>query len=180
MVFCPSCYSPSVKKYGSDRSGSQKYICDSCGKQFTQKTGTPFCGMRHPEKIIVYALNLHYRHRVPLRNVRERLRERGINVSHVAIFEWKQKVGSYFLQLYMRHREYARRWYVDIRQERINGKNQYLFFVYDSNGIVLAVRVSPRKNLNLVDDVLKDASILTGFQPDAIMGDTNLLEKIRR
>lgn len=179
MVFCPNCYSTSVRKYGFDRSGAQKYICTKCNKkpQFTEKTGTTDSGMRHPKNVILYALNLHYRHGLPLRDIEEKLRQKGVDVSHVAVHEWAHKFGSEVEQMCAKYRQYARRWYIDTRAIRVNGREYYLWAVHDSNGVIISIRASPRKSLNPSEDILRDAFQLAGFKPEAIIGNVEGMQE---
>ncbi|MBI4362632.1 MAG: IS6 family transposase [Euryarchaeota archaeon] len=180
MVYCPSCVSSNIRKYGTDSARNQKYICTGCRKQFTQKTGTPYCGMRYPEKVVSYALNLHFRHKMPLRQVKSHLGEKGIAVSHVAVHGWVKKFGPTFSQLYMRFREYNRRWHLDMNPSRLNGRFQNLWIVYDANGIPVAVRVAQRRT-SAAGEVLVDALRLTGFRPEAIFTNVEgIQEEIRR
>lgn len=181
MVFCPKCYKTSVRKYGVDRSGTQKYVCVSCKKQFTEKTGTDISGMRYPKNVVLYALNLHYRHGLPLRDIKEKLQQKGVEVSHVAVHDWAHKFGKEVEQMCAKYKQYGRRWYVDTRAIRVNGKESHLWAVQDSNGVIISIRASPRKSLNPSEDILRDAFQLTGFRPEAIIGDVEgMQEQIKK
>lgn len=168
MVFCPACLGSALRKYGTDVWGRQKFRCASCGKQFTEATETPMSGMRFPQRVVDYALNLHFRHRVVLREVQARLGERGIPVSHVAVFTWVRKFGPSFQARLMRHKEYARRWTLDMLHTRLNGRTSFLWSVYDSNGVPLSVRAGQRRYSH-AGEVLRDAQGLAGFKPEAIL-----------
>lgn len=173
MVFCPNCYSSKVKKYGTARSGEQRYLCRSCKKQFTERSNTPFSGMRYPRDVILYALNLHLRHGIPLRDISEFLRRSGIEVSHVAIYDWVRKFKGYFMQYLGKYREYSRRWYVKEESTKICGRSYYVYTVHDSNGLILSVRAHPIKSKDGIDEALEGAYSLTGFRPEAIIGGAN-------
>jgi transposase-like protein len=168
MAFCPACLSSTLRKYGTDAWARQKFRCVSCGKQFTEATGTPRSGMRFPQRVVDYGLNLHFRHRLVLRDVRARLGERGIPVSHVAVHTWVKKFGPSFQALSMRHKEYARRWHLDMAHTRLNGRTAFLWSVYDANGVPLAVRAGQRKYSH-AGEVLRDAQGLAGFKPEAVL-----------
>lgn len=176
MVFCPACLASTLRKYGTDAWSRQKFRCASCGKQFTEATETPWSGMRFPERVVTYGLNLHFRHRMVLRDVRVRLEERGIPVSHVAVFTWAKKFGSSFQALYMRHKEYARRWHLDMAHTRLNGRTAFLWSVYDSNGVPLSVRAGQRRYSH-AGEVLRDAQGLAGFKPEAILSNVEGIQE---
>ena len=178
MVFCPGCYSSRVRKYGTSQKNMQKYRCSICGKQFTDNTGTDYSGMRYPENVIRYSLNLYYRHGQALRNINQNLEGRGVKISHVAIHDWKRKFGSRFTDITLRSKPYTKQWHVSGDHVAIKGERRHMWVVHDTNGNVIGIRVTLKRSLNQVENALQDAVRITGYRPDAILGAE--LETIRK
>jgi transposase-like protein len=168
MVFCPTCFSNLVKKYGLDRKGYQRYMCTSCGKQFTSKTDTYFSKMRYPRVIVTFGLTLHFRHNYTFREVAEYLKECGIEISHVAIHGWAKKFLP-FIATY-RFKPYTNIWHINESEAIINGERKRLYIVFDSNGNILSIRLSNRKSAKQAELAIKNAINLTGLKPKTIMG----------
>ena len=64
------------------RSGpGQRYRCRACGQTRTDRTGTPFAGYRWPREVIMMAVRWYGRFRLSLRDVRDLLAERGVDVA---------------------------------------------------------------------------------------------------
>ena len=73
-----------------------------------------------------------------------------MDVSHVAVYGWSQKFGNEFLQMYMKYKEYSRHWYIDTNTTKLKGDEYHLLSIHDSNGVIISIRVSPKKSLSLV------------------------------
>ena len=61
-ISCPYCRSKDVVKNGFYRyksNAEQRYRCKSCGKSFTERSKSPFKGMRHSPSVILLAIELY-------------------------------------------------------------------------------------------------------------------------
>jgi len=61
-IRCPYCRSKDVVKNGFYRyksNAEQRYRCKSCGKSFTERSKSPFKGMRHSPGVILFAIRLY-------------------------------------------------------------------------------------------------------------------------
>ena len=75
------------------------------------------------------------------------LLERGIVVSHQSIKKWNVRFGGLFAEEIKKHRRKpTRHWHIDETQCKIAGKKHYLWRAVDSDGVVLDVFVSKRRN----------------------------------
>lgn len=170
MVFCPECYSNLVKKNGFDRKKVQKYRCTSCGRQFTAAKGAALPKMRYPRDIIKYALVSHYRDKKTFREVAEALQKKGVDVSYVAVYGWAKKFATSFAKALKNFRPYSSTWRVDGKYVRIKGKRQYLWSVYDSNGNIVSIQLTPRRTKKQMENAIRGGIKTVGFKPTAIHG----------
>lgn len=157
-----------MKRYGFDRRGKQRYRCISCGRQFTSQTDTYFSGMRYPKNVIIYALTLYYRHKLTLREIAERLQNRGIEVSYVTIHGWTQKFAP--LVTAARFKPYSATWHVSGGEVKVKGRRRHLWTVHDSNGNIVSVRLSKKRAEGQATTALRDAIKTAGFKPTTIRG----------
>jgi len=110
---CVYCGSLRVIKYGT-RGGVQQYRCKMCGRQFNERSGTPFAGMRHTPQEVVLALRLRFKYRLSCREVSELMAEMGHPVSPATVLFWINRFSDSFQELQRRYRpEYSRIWHVD-------------------------------------------------------------------
>jgi putative transposase len=168
MVYCPSCYSNTLKKNGHDRKKVQKYKCLRCGRNFTENTDSQLSGMRYPKAVITFALMLHYRHEMTYREVAHDLQKKGVDVSYVTVYNWAKKFGGMFERTHGGFRPYTRIWHVRGNIANINGEEMYFSSVRDSNRNILSINVSKRQIGST--RLLEDAARFTGFKPETIMG----------
>lgn len=168
MVFCPGCYSNVAKKNGYDRMKVQRYKCLRCNRNFTEKTDTQLSGMRYPKTVISYALVLHFRLKMPYRNVADSLRKKGIRVSYVTLHNWGKKFGGVFERTHGKFLPYTRIWSISSGLVSMKGDKYYFSAVRDSNRNILGVLLS--KSQVKTGQLLEDAYKLTGFKPATIMG----------
>ena len=100
---CVYCGSGRVIKYGT-RSGVQQYRCKMCGRQFNERSGTPFAGMRYTPGEVVLALRLRFNYRLSCREVSELMAEMGHPVSPATVLLWTGRVSDTFQMLQRRYR----------------------------------------------------------------------------
>jgi len=63
---CVYCVSSKVIKYGT-RGGIQRYRCKECSRQFNERSGTLFAGMKYTPQEVVFALRLRFNYRLSSR-----------------------------------------------------------------------------------------------------------------
>lgn len=95
---CVYCGSGRVIRYGT-RGGVQQYRCKICGRQFNERSGTPFAGMRHTPGEVVLALRLRFRYRLSCREVSELMAEMGRTVSPATVLFWTGRFAGSFKAL---------------------------------------------------------------------------------
>ena len=102
---------------------------------------------RFPIAVISQAIYLYNRFSLSYRDVSDLLLERGIVVSHQTIKVWNVRFGVLFAEeIRKRRRRPTRRWHIDEMHCKIAGKKHYLWRAVDSDGLVLDVFVSKRRN----------------------------------
>ena len=90
---------------------------------------------------------LYNRYTLSYRDVSDLLLERGIVVSHQRIKKWNIRFGKLFAdEIKKRRRKPTRRWHIDEMHCKIAGKKHYLWRAVDSDGVVLDIFVSKRRN----------------------------------
>ena len=85
---CPKCNSRNINKNGKTRLKKQRYICKTCGKSFSETTGSPFMYSKKPlETWVKYVFCIN--ENLPLRDISRILK---INLS--TCFYWRHKILS--------------------------------------------------------------------------------------
>jgi IS6 family transposase len=118
----------------------QRYRCRACGRTQTDRTGTPFARYRWPREVIVMAVRWYARFRLSrfrlsLRDVRDLLAERGVDVSPSTILAWVHTFGPLLAgEIRRRARPLGRRWYVDETYVRVAGVWACLYRAVDETG----------------------------------------------
>jgi transposase-like protein len=88
---CPHCHSPQVVKNGTHRlqnGGSrQNYLCHSCQKRFSERTGTPMARLRTPTETVSLALKMR------TEGIGVRASGRVLDKSHSTILRWQERLS---------------------------------------------------------------------------------------
>jgi transposase-like protein len=102
---------------------------------------------RFPPKIIQHAIWLYLRFTLSLRDVKELLAERGIDVSHETIRRWVAVFGPMIARRLraMRPKPHAT-WHLDEMLVSIRGNRMYVWRAVDAEGEVLDCLVQSRRN----------------------------------
>lgn len=87
VTVCPYCGSTDFSKNGK-RGATQRYLCKSCVKIFTGKTGTFLHGIKDSKKFKRY-FKLMFEQYLPLKVMSEK-----IGISHQTAFDWRHKILS--------------------------------------------------------------------------------------
>ncbi|CAA9550399.1 hypothetical protein AVDCRST_MAG81-1824 [uncultured Synechococcales cyanobacterium] len=89
---CPHCQSEQVIKNGNHRlqdgTPMQNYLCKSCHKRFSERTGTPMARLRTPTSIVSLALNMRSE------GMGVRASGRVLTKSHTTILRWQQRLAE--------------------------------------------------------------------------------------
>jgi len=102
---------------------------------------------RYPIAVISQAIYLYNRYTLSYRDVSDLLFERGITVSHQTIKKWNIRFGALFAdEIQKRRRKPKGRWHIDEVHCKIAGKKHYVWRAVDSDGVVLDVFVSDRRD----------------------------------
>ena len=107
---------------------------------------------RFPPDIISYAVWLYYRFNLSHRDVEGLLAQRDITVSREAIRLWCIKFGDiYTRRLKRKHRGYGDTFFIDevfagVPDQKINGKQHYLWRAVDQDGEVLDVYLQAKRD----------------------------------
>jgi len=102
---------------------------------------------RFPIAVISHAIYLYNRFSLSYQDVEYLLFQRGIVVSHQTVKDWNLRFGKLFAEeIKKRRRKPTKRWHIDEMHCKIAGKKLYLWRAVDSDGVVLDIFVSKRRN----------------------------------
>ena len=75
---CPDGTSTATtRRKGRTAGGDGRFRCRACRRRFNERTGTPFNDLQYPTDIVLRAVLRRRRYKLSLRDVAERLLERG-------------------------------------------------------------------------------------------------------
>ena len=104
-------------------------------------------GYRFPPTIISHAVWLYHRFCLSLRDVKDLLAERGIDVSYESIRQWCNRFGPEYAQkLKKRQGQLGDTWYLDEVFIKIRGELHYLWRAIDQDGDTIYILVQKRRN----------------------------------
>ncbi len=132
---------------------------------------------RFPPDIISYAVWLYYRFNLSHRDIEDLLAERGITVSREAIRLWCIKFGAiYARRLKRKHRGYGDTFYIDevfagMPDQKINGKQHYLWRAVDQDGEVVDVFLQAKRDGTAAKRFFKRLLRSHGGEPRKIVTD---------
>jgi len=107
---CPHCQSNHVHACRTKTNlGYPQYRCYSCGKQYNERTGTPFNFLEYPTEVVMITVFHYYRFKVSLDDMVDLMAMRGFHLSHQTVHHWVQKFGVE-LGLQLRTRRYKHAW----------------------------------------------------------------------
>src|SRR5215207_6749116 len=107
-----------------------------------------FAGFRFPSVVIVLAVRWYLRFGLSYRDVEELLAERGIEVDHVTVYRWVQRLTPLLADAARPCRHaVGDRWLVDETYVKVAGVWRYVYRAVDQFGQVVDIYVSPRRDL---------------------------------
>ena len=113
---------------------------------------SPFRYFKTSPEIIRFAVMMHVRFPLSLRNVEDLLHERGIEISHETVRFWWNRFGPMFAAEIRRQRASRMRgysnwqWHLDEVFVKINGETHFLWRAVDHEGEVLESYVTKRRD----------------------------------
>ena len=129
---CPRCESDKLVKHGirhNRRGDLQRFTCRGCDFRFVINLG--FEKMKASPQVITSAMQLYFTGE-SLRNVQKFLRLQGVNVSHVAVYQWiKKYVGLMKKYLEQVRPQVSDTWRADELYLKVKGDLKYLFALMD-------------------------------------------------
>lgn len=168
---CFACYSSNVKRDGKYKS-YQKYKCNDCGKQFSERSFSFFYRARFSEKIIMDAILIACF--VSTRITKFLLLETTkVNVSHQTIYNWSKKFASKVSKI-NRQANFSNVWHVDEKFIKVRGSKDdfaYLWVVIDSLNSIIATHVSLKRDIVGAVAVLRKAYARSLRPPDILVTD---------
>src|ERR1700732_4235771 len=101
-----------------------------------------FAGFRFPPEIIVLAVRWYLRFGLSYRDVEELLAERGIEVDHVTVYRWVQRLQPLLAAAARPCRHVVGdRWFVDETYVKVSGRWRYVYRAIDQYGQIIDVYV---------------------------------------
>jgi transposase-like protein len=169
---CLVCRAPALKYDGRTAVGGHRFRCRLCGRTRTDRTGTPFARYRWPREVIVTAVRWYGRFRLSLRDVRDLLAERGVEVSARTILSWVHTFGPLLAaELRRTARPLGGRWWVDETYVRVGGAWAYLYRAVDETGQVVDILLREHRDLDSARAFFQRAKQRRLAQPDTVVTD---------
>ena len=171
---CPHCESARTNKLNqSTQLGYQKYRCQSCGKQYNERTGTKLNFITHPTEIVMLVVQYYYLFKVSLEDVVKLMLMRGFALSHQTIHNWVHTFGTE-LALTLRDRRRGKcglDWHVDSTYIKVEGRWCYFYRAIDAEGHLVDVYLNDVRDQAAAENFFMQAECTTGVTPDLITTD---------
>ena len=168
---CVYCGYTRVIRYGT-RGGVQQYLCKGCGRQFNERSGTLFAGMKYTPEEVALALRLKFSYRLSCREASELMASLGHPISPATILLWIKRFSDSFQTLQRTYRpEYSGIWHLDELHVKLRGGKGYVYAVEDEHRNVIALELTWRKDEEATARVLRKAREEAGFTPDIVVSD---------
>lgn len=120
-------------------------------------------GMRFNMEVIWRSLFWYFRFPLSLREVELMLKDRGINVSHVSIYNWVIKFGPVLEQKFRKHKLPTNvSWRMDETYIKVSGEDRYLYRAVDKHGNTIDFLVTAKRDLKAAKRFFKKAILKNG------------------
>jgi len=140
------CDSSRIVRNGT-RNGLQCFLCRDCGRQFNERSGTLFAGMKYTPQEVVFALRLRFTYRLSSREASDLMAEMGHPLSKNTVLFWTGRFHGSFHELERRYRpEYSRIWHIDELHVRLRGGKAYVYVVEDDRRNIIAMELTERRD----------------------------------
>src|SRR6202522_187777 len=131
-----------------------------------------YAGYRFPSEIIRQAIWLYLRFTLSLRDVEDRLAERGIIVSYETVRRWVNHFGPMIAaDLRSRRPKPHTTWHLDEVYLKIDGRMVYLWRAVDAEGEVLDVLVQSKRNKHAALKLMRKLLKKYAFVPERLVTD---------
>lgn len=130
-------------------------------------------GYRVPKCLIGYAVRYYLRYKLSLRDVRDILLDRGLEVSHEAIRTWVNDFAPVYAQSIRKTRGVSQsdKWHIDEMRVKVNGEVFWLWRLVDADGEEIEVLLQKRRNAKCAIRFLKKALLRVGRPPRVLISD---------
>ena len=131
-----------------------------------------FAGFRFSPEVIVVAVRWYLRFNLSYRDVEELLVERGVEVDHVTVYRWVQRLTPLLADAarFCRHSP-GGRWFVDETYVKVNGVWRYVYRAVDQYGQVIDVLVSTRRDAGAARRFFRRALSTLKVTPSEVVTD---------
>lgn len=173
---CGQCNSRNIIRNGSYKI-FQKYKCQDCGRQFSERSFSFFCRHRFPE--VVIKNSILYGFFVSTRNVRFLAKETmNVVFSHQTAYNWSKKFAKLISKL-TKVMDCSNIWHVDEKYIKCRNKKDsrgkvkfsYLWVVIDDKNTLISTHVSHNRDIENAKIILEKAKLKARKPPDIIVTD---------
>jgi putative transposase len=171
---CPHCQSSHTQaRPQRTELGYRRFRCRTCGREFNERTGTPFNRLQYPTDVVCLVVLWRLRYKLSLRDLAEMFLERGFVFTHKAVRLWEATFAPLLTDQLRKHRygQGSRRWHVDETLIKVNGKWAYLYRALDHEGNLLDVRLSETCDLPAARAFFRAARLITKRSPLCVTSD---------
>src|SRR5262249_47536414 len=171
---CPYCRSAQTKERPERTElGYRRFRCRNCGREFNERTGTPFNRLQYPSDVVCLVVVWRLRYKLSLRDLAEMFLERGFVFTHETVRLWEATFARLLTERLRQHRygQGSRRWHVDETLIKVNGKWMYLYRALDHAGNLLDVRLSETCDLAAARAFFRSMRLLCKRGPSRITSD---------
>ncbi len=147
---CPHCHSTQTTQLERTTDlGYAVFRCQSCGRIFNERTGTPFNFVEVPTDIVFQVLFCRARYKLSYRDVAEMFLLRGFEFTHETVRDWEERFAPIFADQLRAKRKgkTGQKWYVDETYVKVKGRWCYLYRAMDQEGNLVDSRLSQQRDL---------------------------------
>ena len=147
---CPHCHSTQTTQLQRTTDlGYAVFRCQSCGRTFNERTGTPFNFVEVPTDIVFQVLFHRVRYKLSYRDVAEMFLLRGFEFTHETVRDWEERFAPIFADPLRAKRKgkAGQRWYADETYGKVKGPWCYLYRAMDQDGNLVDSRLSQQPDL---------------------------------
>lgn len=173
-VKCKFCDSLNVFRYGYDRKGSQRYICNECGHTFMDTGGTP--RMRYPVEVIASAVSQFYEG-MSLHAIQRQLKlDYGVMPDHHSIYDWIVRYTKKAVEMLAGVRpRVGNTWVADetvLKLKSGGGENVWMFDCIDEDTrFMLGSHLAPGRYMRDAQALMQKAEDRAGKAPKLMITD---------
>ncbi len=110
-------------------------------------TARMFRGCRFPAEVILWAVRWYLQFPISYRDLEAMLADRGVEVDHVTLYRWVQRLAPELEQRLRRHLRPCRGpWHVDETYVRVDGGWRYLYRAVDGTGQTIDFLLSAKRD----------------------------------